>query len=61
MKKVHETAYLIKSDDDISILDKYLSVCFTGDDSYYLADVSDQPNRFIMKEAEGVVQWLDDL
>ncbi|WP_232718528.1 hypothetical protein [Bacillus sp. FJAT-45037] len=61
IKQVHPTVQLIKTDDDISILDKYLAACFNEKGSYFLVNITDQPNRFKNTDSADITYWMDNI
>lgn len=42
----NENVYLIKTEDDLSILNKYIQTYLKNDDRYILVDITEQPINF---------------
>ncbi|WP_059105788.1 hypothetical protein [Shouchella shacheensis] len=61
IKHIHNAVFLIKTDDDISILTKYLASCFDEKDSYFLVNITDQPNRYINTQSADIARWMDNI
>ncbi|MBT2282509.1 hypothetical protein J7E78_02945 [Paenibacillus polymyxa] len=61
IKYVHSNLVLIKTDDDIDLLEKYLVECFTKKDRYFLIEITDQSIRFQRTESKYINRWLDDV
>lgn len=61
IKSIHDSAFLIKTTEDIQLLEKYLKECFDHRDTYFIVDISDQPKRFINVEGNNITGWMDDL
>ncbi|WP_416150027.1 hypothetical protein ACM26V_03240 [Salipaludibacillus sp. HK11] len=61
VKFIHNSVQLIKTDDDMSILVKYLASCFEKKDSYFLVNITDQPNRYTNTESADIAHWMDNI
>jgi hypothetical protein len=61
IKHLHGNLYLIKSDEDIHLLEKYLKDCFISKDRYYLLQVKDEPYRFHKARSKYIRVWMDDI
>ncbi|MGM0845283.1 MAG: hypothetical protein ACQEUT_09925 [Bacillota bacterium] len=60
IKQINDSAYLIKTEDDIALLDKYLSNCFTSKEKYFIVNITDQPKRHNNKELD-IDWWMDNI
>ena len=60
VKHLHDRVYLIKTADDIDLLDKYLLECLRKHDSYFLLQISEMPvtHRQNGLISEDVTRWL---
>ncbi|OMF70184.1 hypothetical protein BK142_24085 [Paenibacillus glucanolyticus] len=60
IKHLHDRVYLIKTDDDVDLLDKYLLECFRNNDSYFLLQISEMPIRHRHQGliSEDISTWL---
>jgi len=61
VKHMNKSAYLIKTDDDIDILNTYLSTCFEKEETYFLVDITDQSNRHQGLDALNINRWMDNI
>jgi len=61
VKCINKSSYLIKTDDDITIIDKYLSTCFDKKESYFLVNITDQPNRHSGMSSLSIDSWMDNI
>ncbi|MCG7381937.1 hypothetical protein [Paenibacillus sp. ACRRY] len=61
VKHLHNKIYLIKTDDDIDLLEKYLTECFNPKDRYYLLEVKDEPFRFRRPRSKYIKRWIEDV
>lgn len=61
VKKIHGSLYLIKSTDDVELLEKFLSSCFTEKDTYILVDITDQKHRYKNIQSKGLFLWMDNI
>ncbi len=61
IKHVHDRVYMIKTDDDIDLLEKYMTECFTNKDSYFLIQILDQPIRHQRLHSKYINRWLEDI
>jgi DNA-binding phage protein len=61
VKRINKSAYLIKTDDDITIIDKYLSTCFEKEERYFLVNITDQPNRHSGMSTLSIDSWMDNI
>ncbi|KKI90491.1 hypothetical protein WQ54_21335 [Bacillus sp. SA1-12] len=61
IKQIHENVNMIKTDDDITILEKYLSSCFDKKESYLIVDITEQPCRNKTTSSSGISFWMDNI
>lgn len=61
IKHLHHDMYLIKTDDDIDLLEKYLTECFFEKDRYYLLQIKDEPYRFKRAKSKSIRRWMDNI
>ncbi|KMJ58017.1 hypothetical protein AB685_14445 [Bacillus sp. LL01] len=61
IKKVHNHSFLIKTTEDINILEKYLMACFDRSDTYFLVDISDQKSKFQHIEDGNISGWIENI
>ena len=59
IKHIHESVQMIKTDDDIGILEKYLAACFDKKDSYFLVNITEQQNRYKNIQSSDIAHWMD--
>lgn len=61
IKHVHDRVYLIKTDDDIDLLEKYLVECFNKQDSFFLLQIKDEPYRHQKLQSSYINRWMEDI
>ncbi|MEI2405407.1 hypothetical protein [Niallia taxi] len=54
----NKNVYLIKTEDDLSILDKYIQTYLKNDDRYILVDITEQPLNFNNLNATDPNYWF---
>lgn len=60
-KSVHDEVYLLKTNDDLSLIHKYIAECFSQGESYFLVDIADQPIKFKGTISKNTTQWMDNI
>ncbi|GAE93159.1 hypothetical protein JCM21714_2211 [Gracilibacillus boraciitolerans JCM 21714] len=60
-KQINENVHLIKTEDDISILEKFLAECFGNHGTYVLVEIADQPIRLFHSTSKLIKRWMDDI
>lgn len=61
IKQLHSSLYLIKSTDDVQLLETHLISCFDRRDTYFLVDITEQPHQYQNLLSTGLFSWMDDL
>jgi len=61
IKHIHNSVQMIKTDDDIVVLEKYLATCFHKKDSYLLVDITEQKNRYKNIQSSDIAYWMDNI
>jgi len=61
VKQIHNNVHLIKTDDDITILQKFLAECFEGEGGYFIVEIADQPTRYFKPIDANIDGWMDDI
>ncbi|TRZ39594.1 hypothetical protein CEQ21_01085 [Niallia circulans] len=54
----NKTIYLIKTEDDLSILDKYIQTYLKNNDKYILVEITEQPINHRNLDAADLNYWL---
>ncbi len=55
---LNKNVYLIKTEDDLRILDKYIQTYLKNDDRYILVDITEQPLNFNNLNATDPNYWF---
>lgn len=61
IQKIHHALYLIKTTEDVELLEKYLMECFDHQDTYFLVDITDKPNRYKNIDSKDITSWIDNI
>lgn len=61
VKKVHSSLFLIKTTDDITLLEKYLIECLNTEDTFYLVDITEKEKRFKNTDSSGINSWAENI
>jgi hypothetical protein len=61
IKKIHESLFLIKTTEEVDLLKKYLMQCFDHKDTFFLVDISDQPNIYQNPIDNNISSWLNNI
>ncbi|MBT2571150.1 hypothetical protein [Planococcus sp. ISL-110] len=61
IKQLHHSLYLIKTTDDVRLLETHLIGCFDRKDTYFLVDITDQPHQYQNLLSKGLFSWMDNL
>ena len=61
IKKLHNSLYLIKTTDDVGLLETHLISCFDNKDTYFLVDVTEQPHKYHNLLSKNLFSWMDSL
>lgn len=61
IKQLHDSLYLIKTTDEVDLLETHLSGCFDHRDAYFLVDITDQPHTGKNLTANAVQSWMNNI
>ncbi|WP_141395218.1 MULTISPECIES: hypothetical protein [Bacillus] len=61
IKNVHDTAFLVKTTEDIDVLEKYLMACFDRKDTYFLVDVTSSRSKYLNCKDGELSGWLENI
>jgi len=61
IKPIHDSLFLIKTTDDIELMENFMTECFDNKDSYFLVDITDQSNRKRNIESKNLYEWMDNI